>query len=522
MADAEAAPALPAMLSTMPDRLRNSPFLARNGKLLLGSAAVLLPVAAWLLFSPPDRAPLYRFLPDADKAAVVATLQEAGMSVALDPQSGAVLLPSDDHARARMLLAAEGLPRAAASSQDLLADMPFGASRALEDARLKSAQERELARAIESLQGVESARVIIAVPEPSPFIRERPPVTASVTVTLPSGRSLSDAQARAITHLVAGAVPGLRAEQVAIADQTGRLLSGDPDGATGRAEDKRLQLQSRMETRARESVMALLLPMFGEGNVSAQVAVDLDFAAVEASRESFDREGTVRSEATSRTSSNEPRAIGIPGALTNTVPAAATVVGTAPPALAQGAATQASGTESSTRNYEIGRALEVRSSAGGNVRRITAAVAISADSIGPAASRAAVLKEVEALVASAVGADLARGDKVTVAARQFPTPEVVELPLWKEPVLVESSKWLGLAIVAVVLLLVLVRPALKPWLARRQLALAAPSAEATPHPLTPHAAPVDYAPMLQQARMLAATDSARASAVARRLLAEDA
>lgn len=529
MADAETLPAapsagsaLPASLANFTERLRQQPLLARHGRSLLIVAAVLLPLIGWLLFSPPDRAPLYRSLPDADKAAVVSALQEAGMAVALDPQSGAVLLPPDDHARARMLLASQGLPRAAPAGQDLLADMPFGASRALEEARLKSAQERELARAIESLQGVEAARVIIAVPEPSPFIRERPPVTASVTVTLPAGRSLSDTQARAITHLVAGAVPGLRPEQVAIADQSGRLLAGDPHGAAGRAEDQRLQMQARMENRARDAVLAVLQPMFGADNVTAQVAFELDFSALEAARETYDREGTVRSEATSRATGSEPRAIGIPGALTNTVPAAAAITGEAPPDVGQGPTTQTTGSENATRNYEIGRAVEVRTSAGGTIRRITVAVALSADAVGPADARAAVLQDVEALVASAVGADTERGDRVTVAARPFPVAEVAELPLWREPVVVESSKWLGLALVAIVVVLALLRPMLKPLWMKRQLALAAPeTADDAPLLLTPRAAPADYFPQLEQARLLAATDSARASAVARRLLAED-
>lgn len=504
--------------------------LVRRAALPATIAAVIAAVLiGWLVFSAPARAPLYRSLPDSDKAAVVAALQEAGMAVALDPSSGAVMLPPDDHARARMLLAAEGLPRAAPGGMDMLSDMPMGASRAVEGARLKSAQERELARSIESLQGVDAALVIIAVPDPSPFVRERAPVTASVTVTLAQGRALSEGQARAIAHLVAGAVPGLSIDHVAIADQTGRLLSGDPNAGKDSVEDQRLQMQARIEQRAREAILALLVPMVGADKVTAQVAVELDFAAREAAREQYDREPVVRSESTSRRTDSTPRAIGIPGALTNTVPAAATVGAQPPPGVAA-PTEQASTEEQATRNYEIGRSLEVTMNRGGTIRRLTAAVAISADALGPPAGRAATLREIEALVASAIGASTERGDTVKVAARPFLPPADVQIPIWREPVVVESSKWLAFGLIGIVALLFLVRPVLKQLLAKapggdadgvidggeayRVGVAGAAAAAALP--------PVDYTAKLQEARLLAATDTARAAAVARRLLADAA
>jgi flagellar M-ring protein FliF len=519
--------ALPAAIGGPLARARANPLVRRAAlpaAIVTGIAAVGL---GWLLLAEPTRAPLYSALPDGDKAAVVAALQEQGLPVALDPASGAVLLPPDDHARARMLLAAQGLPRAAPGGADLLADLPLGASRALEGARLKSAQERELARSIESLQGVEAARVIIAIPEASPFVRDRAPVTASVTVTLASGRTLSEAQSRAIVHLVAGAVPGLSPDRVAIADQTGRLLSGEP-GQEESADDRRLAIQARMEARARDAILALLGPMLGPDKVSAQVAIELDFAAREAAREHFDRDGALRSESTQRATAAEPRAIGIPGALSNTVPAAATVSATPPPAVATGPTVSSTTSEAATRNYELGRSVEVTSNQGGQVRRLTAAVAIAAEALGPPAGRAAALREIEALVAGAVGADPARGDKVTVAAKPFAAPRETQVPLWREPVIVESSKWLAAALVVIGLMLFLVRPLVRPLAAR----LAKPgSAEARvlagpdgqPVALEGNAAPgppIDYQEKLTQARLLAATDTARATAVARRLLAE--
>jgi flagellar M-ring protein FliF len=514
---------LPAALAGPLGWLRASPLASRAALPGLAAAAIVLLLFGWVFLSPPERAPLFSQLPESDKAAVVAALEEAGMPVALDPQNGAVMLPPSDHARARMMLAGQGLPKAAPGTGDLLADMPLGTSRAMEGARLKSAQERELARSIESLQGVDAARVIIAQPEATPFVRDKAPVTASISVTLSPGRALSDAQARAIVHLVAGAVPGLAPDNVAIADQTGRLLAGEPGAARDRIDDRRLEMQAQLESRARESILALLGPIVGPENVTAQVAIELDFAAREAAAERYDPAGALRSEATSRTTSSEPRAIGIPGALSNTIPAAPTVTAT-PPLAASGPTVNTSGTESSTRNYEVGRTVEVTSRTGGQVRRLTAAVAIRAEALGPAAGRARMLAEIEALVQGAVGYDQARGDRIAVAARAFAPPADTQVPLWREPVVVESSKWLAAALVAIAILAFVIRPLVKrladPTLGR---ALLAGPAAARGDILLESAAPpqlVDYSQKLAEARLLAATDPARSTAVARRLLAE--
>ncbi len=257
-----AASRLPPLLEKLLGRFRKSPLSTRGLWPALALAAALLAGVLWLAFAPEERTPLFRNLPDADKAAVVGALEAGGFKVGLDPRTGAVLLPPADHARARMLLAGEGLPRSAPGALDLIGEMPLGTSRAVEGAKLRMAGERELARSIESLDGIESARVLIATPDPSPFVRDRPPPKASVTVTLARGRTLSSEETRAIAHLVAGAVPGLAADAVAIADQTGRLLAGGPGSAGETALARRLELTARLEARAEESIRALLGPGF--------------------------------------------------------------------------------------------------------------------------------------------------------------------------------------------------------------------------------------------------------------------
>lgn len=515
------ADALPRPLAEPLARLRQSPLWSRAAIPAALVSALALALILWLTLMPTSRAPLYRQLPDADKAAVVSALSTAGFDVALDDTTGDVLLPRSDHARARMVLAGQGLPNSSPSGLELLTDVPLGTSRAIEGARLKYAEERELANSIESLQGVESARVLIARPQATPFVREQAPVKASVTLTLAPGRTLSEAQSRAILYLVASAVPGLSTDNVAVVDQTGRLLVDDSSGHLG-ADSDRLRMQTEMESRARQAILQLLGPVVGADNVAAQVAIDLEFAAHDAAEERFTPNDALRSEQYDRrTESAEPApAIGIPGAVSNTVPSAATISATpqTPAANAPAGADAAPApkvlAEKGTRNYEVGRSVEVTSRNGAHVRRLTAAVAVRADALGPAGARAKVLADIQALVEGAVGFDAQRGDRVTVSARSFQPVTVPETPVWQEPVVVESAKWLAVALVAVALIFFAFRPLLKRLGAAPAPALPAPE----PQVIEAQPLPVDYSAKLAEARLLATTDTARATAVARRLL----
>lgn len=509
-------PRMPAWIPAPLSRLGGNPLAVRAAGPAIAAAAVAIALLGWLILGDPGRTPLFRQLPDVDKAAIVAALEDAGLDVALDSRTGDVLLPPDQQARARMLLASQGLPRSAPGGNDILESVPLGTSRAIEGARLKSAEERDLASAIETLQGIDAARVLIARPESSPFVREQPPVTASVTLQLAPGRTLSDSQARAILHLVAGAVPGLSPDNVAIADQTGRLLAGEPGMARTAADDRRLRLQAEMEARARQAILAVLGPVVGADNVAAHVAIDLDFSAREAAQERYDREGALRSEQVNRSTSSEPRAMGIPGALTNTIPAAATVAAN-PPAANAGPAVSSNGSESATRNYELGRSVEVTSRTGGQVRRLTAAVAVRAEALGPPAGRARVLAEIRSLVEGAVGYEAARGDRIAVAARPFADTQVPDVPIWQQPMLVEGLKWLSVGIASAALLAFVVRPVLKRALQTTGNPLPGEAGQSRLPP--PPQPPVDYTAKLAEARLLAASDTARATAVARRLLA---
>jgi flagellar M-ring protein FliF len=292
-----------------------------GGLAALGGAALV-----WSLVSTAPQRQLYSELSDGERASVVAALDKAAIAYTIDNQTGALSVGEDDLYRARMLVAADGAlatPETGATSLDTL---PLGASRTLEGERLKSAREHELQLTIMEIDGVEAVRVHLAEAAKSVFVREDTPPTASVMVRMARGRQLGASQVAAVVNLVAGSVPGLSPDAVRVADQHGRLLSNpestDSDG---------LELQARMEEKLRGQLDQLLTPMLGAGNFSSEIQVELDMDEVTSARESYDKDGVVRSESQQQsTTTGTPGAIGIPGQLSNT-PAPAASASPGPP-----------------------------------------------------------------------------------------------------------------------------------------------------------------------------------------------
>lgn len=241
-----------------------------------------LTAAAWLALQSPAQAPLYAGLAEADKSAVAEALQASGIGYSLDPASGALAVDADRIHEARMMLAGQGLPKAQPSGDAMLASLPMGASRAIEGETLRAAREADLARTIEAIDAVKVARVHLALSQPSVFVREEKPAAASVLLTLQQGRSLGEAQVRAIRHLVASSVPGMPVEQVSVIDQSGALLSGVENG-----DSALLDLQGRIEARYREALIGLLTPVLGRDNFSVEVNADVDVSESQSTRESF-------------------------------------------------------------------------------------------------------------------------------------------------------------------------------------------------------------------------------------------
>ncbi|MBU0774770.1 MAG: flagellar M-ring protein FliF [Alphaproteobacteria bacterium] len=411
---------------------------------LLGLLGVLAVAGlAWMALREPPQRDLFRGLPDGDKSAVAQVLDQNGIPYDFD-NSGAMTVGEGDYFKAKMMLAAQGLPKSAPDGNSMIDSLPMGASRAVEGEKLRSAREMDLARTIEAIDSVESAKVHLAVEPPSVFLRDRAKPSASVMLRLANGRTLTDAQVSAIVHLVASSIPELSPDQISLVDQNGRLLSKN-DSDSG--DDRQLAIQSRIEDRYRQSVVALLTPILGANNFSTEVHAELNFAERQATRETYPQdEARLRTE--QGTWASDPRgqgtgeASGIPGALSNQAPVNPTVTQTNPngQAVQQGqTAAQTPGTppnplmkteETFNRSFELGREVSVTKDAVGTVKRLSVAVALDNAPDGKARTPQEIAA-LEALVKGAIGFDQARGDVVALSSRSFlKTPE--EQPLWYE------------------------------------------------------------------------------------------
>ncbi len=482
----------PALGSGMnPDALKarftgfiKQPAVAKSLPLLGLLGVVATAGAAWLALREPPQRDLFRGLPDTDKSAVAQVLDQNGLRYGFD-NSGAMTVAENDYFKAKMMLAAQGLPKSAPDGNSMIDSLPMGASRAVEGEKLRSAREMDLARTIEAIDSVESAKVHLAVEPPSVFLRERARPSASIMLRLASGRTLTDAQVSAIVHLVASSVPELSPDQISLVDQNGRLLSNNDGNA---ADDRQLAVQSKIEDRYRQSVIALLTPILGNGNFSTEVRAELNFAERQATRETYPQdEARLRAETGSWAS--DPRgqgaggeASGVPGALSNQAPVNPTVTQTNPngQAVSQGTeanqpATPASAPmkteESFNRSFELGREVSVTKDAVGTVKRLSVAVALDNGADGKPRS-AQEIAALEALVKGAVGFDQARGDVVALSSRSFVKAEEVKAPWYEADWISPLVRNLSALAVALLVIFGIGRPLLKRRAAAQEAAAA--------------------------------------------------
>ncbi|MBS0478226.1 MAG: flagellar M-ring protein FliF [Proteobacteria bacterium] len=456
---------------------RSLPMILMVG--LIASAAL-----TWFTLSTPTQKTLFSGLPDTDKASVINALKAGGITGRLDDSTDSVTVAESDYSKARMLLAGQGLPKSAPAGYAILDNLPMGASRAVEGERLRQARETELARSIEDIDAVAEARVHLAVPENTVFVRDNAAPTASVVLKLVGGRSLSDAQVSSIVNLVASSVPGMKPEGVTIVDQMGALLS-KPDGP-GAANDARIRFQNQVEQKYRDQLTTLLTPLVGAGNFTAEVSADVNLDDTSSTRESYDKSGSLRAEQGNWTSKDSAAATppgGIPGALSNTPPGPTTVTtpkpqptpgaGPTPAATPAPAATPtlpdtAKSSDEYARAYDLGKEVSVTRNAPGGVKRLSVAVVLR-DVEGSKPRSPVELQQITDLVRSAVGADPARNDQVTVISRKFaPATTAASGPAFYE------SSWFSMIVrnvtalvIALLVLLLGVRPLSKVLLKKR-------------------------------------------------------
>ena len=412
----------------------DQPGFRRAFPTLLASLTAIAAVILYISMQQPAMTTLYSSVSEAEKSKIIDSLKNMGIEVQLDPVTGEILVPGNVYHQARISLAAQGLPEYSGGGFDALDNMPLGISRSVEGVKLRQAQEAELSKSITEISSIQSARVHLALPEKSVFVRDQTPPTASVFVSLNNGRKLDQTQVLAITNLVSSSVPAMSPSNVSIIDQFGNLLSNAPDDPDQALADSQLEYRMRLENIYRNRIQSLVTPIVGAGNVNAQVNLEIDFTRKEISQEIVDPDTyATLSEQNSLNVTAKKDSVGIPGAISNEPPQEATVnqeqnqagLATNDPAAEE----EKFETKSSTnlKNYEVSKTYETVKNPSNLITRIDAALLIrDRKVVNPDTGLTAyepvpqeVITQVENLVKSALGIKQERGDSLTVTSQPF-------------------------------------------------------------------------------------------------------
>ncbi|MAI18845.1 MAG: flagellar M-ring protein FliF [Rhodobacteraceae bacterium TMED111] len=413
----------------------DQPGFRRAFPTLLASLTAVAAIVLYWGMQKPEMTTLYSSLTETEKSKVLNSLRNMGVEVQLDPATGEILVPTGEYHQSRISLAAQGLPEFSGNEMSNLDNLPLGISRSVEGVRLRQVQEAELSKSIAEISSVKAARVHLALPEKSVFVRDQTPPTASVFINLKNGRKLDKTQILAITNLVSSSVPGMNPSNVSIVDQFGNLLSNAPDDPDQILADSQLEYRMKLENIYRNRIQSLVTPIVGSNNVNAQVNLEIDFTRREVSQEIVDPDGSATlSEQNSLNVTAKKDAIGIPGAISNEPPQEAIVnqEQNQAGAAANNAATEEQEkfeTKSSTelKNYENSKTFETVKNPSNVITRIDAALLIRHKKVVDPETQevtyepvaAEVIQELENLVKSALGIKIERGDTLTITSQPF-------------------------------------------------------------------------------------------------------
>lgn len=453
---------------------------------LAASVAIGVTVVLWSWS--PNYGVLYGSLAEQDTGTILDALRQNGIEAKLDEGSGAILVPSKDIHSARIKMAAMGLPKGiSAGFADLDKKNSFGISQFMEKARYQRALEIELARTVQSLSSVQSARVHLAVPRQSVFVRNRQKARASVVVSLFPGRVMEEGQVTAIVHMVSSSVPNLETDRVTVVDQKGKLLTKGGANSLLARSNTQFDYTRRLEQSYIERIEDILGPILGRSSLRAQVTADLDFTTSEQTQETYNPDSAVlRSNQVTEQQSTGGVDGGIPGALSNQPPGAGQAPETLPQGGEAGAVAGAAPTSSRRReisNFELDKTISHTRYASGNLRRLSVAVVVddhvTVDEAGVVTRQQRTPEELARmteLVKEAVGFDAERGDSVkvinsafTVAAEPEPLPEV---PIWEQAWLMDLVKKGVGGLLVLALIFGVLKPVMKSLAAPQALALA--------------------------------------------------
>lgn len=468
--------------------------IGRQLGLMLGLAlSTAIGVAIVLWSQTPSYGRLFSEIGDQDVAEILDVLNTQGIKYKVENGSGAIMVPIDDVSEVKLKLAALGLPRSNSLGYELLdKDQGFGTSKSVEKVRFQRALEGEIAQTIMAIQSVKSARVLLAIPVQSVFVRDRKKPSASVVVGLYQGRSLSKGQIESIIHLVASSVPQLEAEQVTVVDQKGRLLNSNDSSSLSYLTEKQFEYKKNIEEHLMDRIANILSPLVGDG-MRVQISADMDFTETDKTQELFNpKSSTLRSEQTSEEKSTLPPTQGVPGALSNQPTPAGIAPGATPASAPASPVTPAAGSapnsnsattatatptpnsssKSATRNFELDKTITHTRLATGVLHRLSVAVVVDDQRIiqpdGKIKNQPYSPEDINRfsdLVKQAVGFDSARGDQVTVTNVAFKIPEELEplpaIPFWEQGWFLDLMKQAAAVLTVLFLLFGVLRPAMR-------------------------------------------------------------
>ncbi len=482
MATADTAPDTAAPASPLAQAVQRFNALNQRQKMAAAAAIALtisMLVAAWLWTRAPAYSVLFSNLDERDGGAIVTALQQQNIPYQIGP-GGAIMIPDARVHETRLRLAAQGLPKGGHVGFEVMENQRLGVSQFLEQVNFQRALEGELARTISSIASVSSARVHLAIPKQTGFLRDEQKPSASVMLTLYPGRFMDETQVAGIVHLVASSVPQMSYERVSVVDQNGKLLTQESDPLRNSGLDaSQISYVREIEAGFIRRIENILAPVVGSGNFKAQVSADLDFNRVEETAEIFkpnpSPDQAIRSQQTTEQQTRNQGAMGVPGALTNQppVPATAPIVD---PGIdgGDGANAPINLNRTATLNYEVDRTVQHVKQAVGQLRRLSVAVVINhrTETLPNGQTRTVALTDEElaritSLVREATGVNATRGDTVSVTTAPFAESagSGSDEPLWKDPEMIalakELSKYLVLMIALTFMYFGVIRPLLK-------------------------------------------------------------
>ncbi len=471
----------------------------RNMLLMVGVAIVIAIMSGvWMWSQQPDYRVLFSNFSDRDGGAIVASLQAQNIPYKFAEGGGAILVPAAQVHDARLKLAAQGLPKGGNVGFELMENQKLGVSQFLEQVNFQRALEGELARSIQAIGAVAAARVHLALPKASVFVRDQQKPTASILINLHPGRTLDQQQVSAVVHLVASSVPELPPKNVSVIDQNGNLLSeSDKKPAVNGLDPTQLKYVHDLQQSIARRIESIITPIVGAANVRAEATADVDFTHSEQAAEIYKpnqgpNAGTVRSQQSSESLNGGNTTGGVPGALSNQPPTPATAPLTSPAVDGSGATAGAAGGnlhKDMTVNYEVDKTIRYVQQPMGGLKRLSVGVVVNYKREVDAKTGKVSFKpltdaeknQITDLVKEAMGYNKDRGDTLNVVNSPFAgmEPEKIEpTPIWKQPETLQTAKDVGKYLLGVAVLLYLFFAVLKPMITRIGASMKPPPAVA--------------------------------------------